>query len=214
MRRIWQPCLIIFFLVVFVPFPIFADQLVLNSGKKVEGRVVEQKDDYVIIEVKGINMMYRRFEIKDVVVNPGYSASSQSRYISTTPNPQPEEVPESKNTEPTGSTRSIRDPKTAEALNKFNAQMIQIGKDCKAPGKDSDFMELLNQASECICKHLPETVKVNQIRIAALVDLMKRRPELVYQVVRIDGVSGFWFLNPEDADKNTIEGLSRAYNCK
>jgi hypothetical protein len=47
----------ILLLVVCMPVGLYADELILMSGKTVEGRVVEQKDDYVIIEVNGVNMI-------------------------------------------------------------------------------------------------------------------------------------------------------------
>ncbi|MCX5697086.1 MAG: hypothetical protein NTU54_03825 [Candidatus Omnitrophica bacterium] len=210
MFRIRQSGLVLFLLLVFMPLSVFADQLILMSGKTVEGKVLEQKDDYVIIEVKGINIMYRRFEIKDVVIGGSETKQDKSGDIPIIPELPVGEVPQS----PGQDVKSVDDPQTKEALIKFSALMGEIGKDCEAPRENADSNELFSKASQCICKHLPEAVKANQMKVAAFLDLMKRRPELVNQTVHIEGVQGNWVLNPEDANKNTIEEISRTYNCK
>ncbi len=212
MRRIRQSGLALFLLLAIAPLCVFADQLMLMSGKKVEGKVVEQKDDYVIIEVKGINIMYRRFEIKDVMTGSSDYKISHEEYVQTD-----DELSRSSKVRPEEElVKSVNDPKTQAALMKFDAAMADIGKDCQAPapGKDTDFSEFMNKASQCICKHLAEVVKINQIKVDAFIDLMRRRPEFVNEMVHIEGTTGNWVLRPEDVSKNNIEELSKAYNCK
>jgi hypothetical protein len=110
--------------------------------------------------------------------------------------------------------KRIDDPSTKEALIKFEAAMLEIGKDCPPPKEGADLLEVMNNASKCACKHLSEVVKVNQIKVDAFVDLMKRRPELINETVHIEGTLGNWVLRPEDVNKNSIAELSKIYNCK
>ncbi|UCC94780.1 MAG: hypothetical protein JSW40_08205 [Candidatus Omnitrophota bacterium] len=49
--------------------PLFADALILKSGKKIEGKVVEKTDAYVKIEIRGVTLKYYRDEIMSVEVD-------------------------------------------------------------------------------------------------------------------------------------------------
>ena len=109
--------------------------------------------------------------------------------------------------------RVVNDPATANALKAFNKKKQEIGLKCKKEMAMKDFGDEI----KCICKHMTEIVKANQKKIDAFLDLMNRRPELVNQMVKIEGVFGNWFLNPSDPEiknRNNVEFYKGRYNCR
>ncbi len=75
----------------------------------------------------------------------------------------------------------------------------------------------MSKAFECMCKHLPEIMKANQTKIDAFLDLMKRRPELVKEMVKIEGVFGNWYLDPDDPaikNRDNLDFWKKRYHCK
>ena len=107
----------------------------------------------------------------------------------------------------------VNDPRTARALKAFNEKMQKIGSDCNKQRGMKDK----SKALECICNNMPEIMKVNQAKIDAFLDLMKRRPELVKEMVKIEGVFGNWYLDPDDPaikNRDNISFWKKRYNCK
>jgi hypothetical protein len=109
------------------------------------------------------------------------------------------------------SFKVIDDPATAQALKKFNQEMRKIMAKCPSSDpKKQDFTKDL----ECFCDHLPEIVAVIHIRMAAFENLLERRPDLINKMVKIKGVFGNYYLNPEDRQKDILADLKRRYRCK
>ena len=107
----------------------------------------------------------------------------------------------------------VNDPRTARALKAFNEKMQKIGSECSKQGDMKD----MSKASECVCKNMPEIMKANQAKIDAFLDLMKRRPELVKEMVKIEGVFGNWYLDPDDPtikNRDNLNFWKKRYNCK
>jgi len=107
----------------------------------------------------------------------------------------------------------VNDPRTARVLKAFNEKMQKIGLECNKQGDMKD----MSKAFECMCKNMPEIIKVNQAKIDAFLDLMKRRPELVKEMVKIEGVFGNWYLNPDDPaikNRDNLTFWKKRYNCK
>jgi len=99
----------------------------------------------------------------------------------------------------------ISDPAVAGALNSFNAKMKEIGQKCKGRPRD------------CICSHLQEILEANMEKVDAFESLIQRRPELNGEMVKIDGVFGYWLLNRNDPGLKNGTDISfweRRYNCK
>lgn len=46
--------------------PVFADTLYLNNGNRINGDIIEEKEDYVIIEAYGGTVRFERSEIKSI----------------------------------------------------------------------------------------------------------------------------------------------------
>jgi hypothetical protein len=109
------------------------------------------------------------------------------------------------------SFKVIDDPATARALKKFNKEMGKIMAKCRPtdPKKQDVYKDM-----KFFCDHLPEIVATIQIRMKAFENLMKRRPELVNKMVKIEGVFGNYYLNPEDLQKDVLSDLKRRYRCK
>jgi len=109
----------------------------------------------------------------------------------------------------------VDDVPTAEAIKKFNEKMEEIAKNSPPPlpSKDADFNQIMEQQAKFICEHLPEVQAANQIKVDAFADLLKRKPELIDKMIKIEGVFGNWQMNPEDLKENTIEELKKQYNC-
>jgi len=106
----------------------------------------------------------------------------------------------------------VNDPCTARALKAFNEKMQEIGSECSKQGNRKD----MRKASECMCKNMPEIMKANQAKIDAFLDLMKRRPELVKEMVKIEGVFGNWYLDPDDPaikNRDNLNFWKKRHNC-
>ena len=102
---------------------------------------------------------------------------------------------------------TVNDPSVASALNNFNDKMKKIGSKCGSK----------TNAKKCMCDNMPEIIKANQAKIDAFLGLMRRRPELKNQMVKIDGVFGNWYLDPEDPtikERNNVNFWKKRYNCK
>jgi len=56
------------FLVVFLLLPtwVFASEIILKSGQKIEGKIIEQTDKYVKIDFDGMHMTYYMDEIESI----------------------------------------------------------------------------------------------------------------------------------------------------
>jgi hypothetical protein len=107
----------------------------------------------------------------------------------------------------------VDDPATADAIKAFNKKKQEIGLKCKKEMAMKDFSDEL----KCMCKHMAEIIQANQAKIDAFLDLMNRRPELVNQMVKIEGVVGNWFLDPSDPEmknRNNVQFFKRRYNCR
>ncbi len=107
----------------------------------------------------------------------------------------------------------VNDPATAKALKTFNKKMQKIGSECNKQGDTKD----MRKALECMCDNMPEIMKVNQIKIDAFLDLMKRRPDLVNEMVKVEGVFGNWYLDPDAPAIKKRDDLTfwkKKYNCK
>jgi hypothetical protein len=106
-----------------------------------------------------------------------------------------------------GVPETVRDPSVAAAINGFNAEMEAIESKC-------------NQGTDrraCMCDHMSEIIKANQAKIDAFQSLMRRRPELINQMVKIEGVFGYWHLDPNDPaiqKRNDLNFWRNRYNCK
>ena len=114
---------------------------------------------------------------------------------------------------PEDSLKVVKDPRTAKALTAFNEKMQKIGTECNKKGKRKD----MKKAFECMCKNMPEITKANQAKIDAFLDLMKRRPELAKEMVKIEGVFGNWYLDPDDPaimNRDNLNFWKKRYNCK
>jgi hypothetical protein len=108
----------------------------------------------------------------------------------------------------------VNDPPTAEAINKFQNRMAEIGKECPQP-QGKDLSAIMAASTECICSHLEEVQKANQDKINAFKDLVKRKPELMNEMVKIEGAFGNYVINEDTLNnKNTVESLKKEYNCK
>lgn len=102
---------------------------------------------------------------------------------------------------------TVNDLSVASALNNFTEKMKKIGSKC---GRKTDM-------KRCMCDHMPEIIKANQAKIDAFLGLMRKRPELKYQMVKINGVFGNWYLDPEDPtikERDNINFWKKRYNCK
>ena len=53
--------------------------------------------------------------------------------------------------------------------------------------------------------NLPEIAEAIQIKIDAFANLMERRPELINEMVKINGMFGSGYLRPEDPNKDTLD---------
>ncbi len=53
--------------------------------------------------------------------------------------------------------------------------------------------------------NFPEIAEAIQIKIDAFANLMERRPELINEMVKINGMFGSWYLRPEDPNKDTLD---------
>ena len=107
----------------------------------------------------------------------------------------------------------VNDPRTARALKTYNKKMQKIGSKCNKQGDAKD----MSKARECMCKHLPEIIKENQKKVDAFLGLMKRQPELVKEMVKIEGVFGNWYLDPDDPaikNRDNLEFWKKRYQCK
>ena len=107
----------------------------------------------------------------------------------------------------------VSDPATASAIKSFNKIKQEIGLKCKKEMAMKDFSDEI----KCMCKHMAEIIDANQAKIDAFLDLMNRRPELVNQMVKIEGVFGNWFLNPNDPEvknRKNVQYYKRRYNCR
>ena len=107
----------------------------------------------------------------------------------------------------------VNDTRTARALKAYNKTMKKIGSECNKGG-DAKGM---SKARECMCKHMPEIMKANQVKIDAFLDLMKRRPELANEMVKIEGVPGNWYLDPDDPtikNRDNLDFWEKRYHCK
>ena len=116
------------------------------------------------------------------------------------------------NTRETG-LQIVNDPATADAINAFNEKKQEIGLQCKKEMQMKSFSDELN----CMCSHMAEIVEANQAKIDAFLDLMDRRPELVNRMVKIEGVFGNWFLDPDDMqreNRNNVQFFKKRYNCR
>ncbi len=112
-----------------------------------------------------------------------------------------------------GLLQTVNDPATANALMAFNKKKREIGLKCKKEMPMKDFSDEL----KCMCKHMAEIIKANQVKIDAFLDLMNRRPELANQMVEIEGVFGNWYLDPSDPEmknRNNVQFFKRRYNCR
>jgi len=102
---------------------------------------------------------------------------------------------------------TVNDPSVASALNNFTEKMKKIGSKCSRK----------TDVKKCMCDNMPEIIKANQAKIDAFLSLMRRRPELKFQMVKINGVFGNWYLDPEDPtikERNNINFWRKRYNCK
>jgi len=109
--------------------------------------------------------------------------------------------------------KTVNDPRTARALKTYNKKMEKIGSKCNKQGTAKD----MSKARECMCKHLPEIMKANQKKADAFLNLMKRKPELVNEMVKIEGVFGNWHLDPDDPaikNRDNLEFWKKRYHCK
>ena len=106
----------------------------------------------------------------------------------------------------------VNDPATAEAIEAFNKKKQEIGLKCRKEMEMKTFTDELN----CMCSHMAEIMEANQAKIDAFLDLMQRRPELVNRMVKIEGVFGNWFLDPDDMqveNRNNVQFFKKRYNC-
>ena len=112
-----------------------------------------------------------------------------------------------------GLLQTINDPATANALMAFNNTKREIGLKCK---RKMDMKDL-NAEFKCMCDHMAEVMAANNTKVDAFLDLMNRQPELVNQMVKIEGVSGNWYLNPDDPaieNRNNIDFWKKRYRCR
>lgn len=107
----------------------------------------------------------------------------------------------------------VNDPATANALETFNRKTEEIALKCE---QEMDMKDSNNRL-KCICDHISEMMEANQAKIDAFLDLMKRRPELANKMVKIEGVFGNWYLDPNDPafkKRNDLDFWKKRYRCK
>lgn len=112
-----------------------------------------------------------------------------------------------------GLLQTVNDPATANALMAFNNKKREIGLKCK---RKMDMKDL-NAEIKCLCDHMAEVMAANNKKVDAFLDLMSRQPELVNQMVKIEGVSGNWYLNPDDpaiGNRNNFDFWKKRYQCR
>jgi len=108
--------------------------------------------------------------------------------------------------------KRVNDAPTARALKTFNKKIQKIRSKCNNQAGSMD----MSKASECMCKNISEIMKANQVKLDAFLDLMKRRPELVKEMVKVEGVFGNWYLDPDDPavkNRDNLNFWKKRYNC-
>ncbi len=74
--------LVIFFMGIFVPSVLYAETLVLKSGKEIPCRVIEKTADYVKVEFEGKDIYYENKYVKEIKDDnyPGQQSNIKERY--------------------------------------------------------------------------------------------------------------------------------------
>jgi len=78
-------------------------------------------------------------------------------------------------------------------------------------------MKTFGDELNCMCNYMAEIIEANQAKIDAFLDLMHRRPELVNQMVKIEGIFGNWFLDSSELqmkNRNNVQFFKKRYNCR
>ena len=107
----------------------------------------------------------------------------------------------------------VNDPPTAKAINDFQKKSTEISQSCPKPDSN-DMNTIMAKMAECVCANLPAMAEANQTKINAFEDLLKRRPELANQMIKVDGTFGNFMLNPDDLNKNALEEMKKEYHCQ
>ncbi|MFA6281264.1 MAG: hypothetical protein WCY05_02020 [Candidatus Omnitrophota bacterium] len=134
----------------FISSSVFAETIVLKSGKTVEGKILEQTDKYIKVDIEGISITYYLDEIQSIGAKPGSMVKQPFLGQKITPsNIHNNEGNFKPGSEPTG----FRDMKWGVPLSAFpgmkvNSSMPGSSAIKKAfPGADLSEMKLPNGAT-------------------------------------------------------------------
>lgn len=109
----------------------------------------------------------------------------------------------------------IDDPAIAKAMQEYNERIGKIGEKCFPSSlKETEGKQYMDftKYNACMCENLDEIYQINQIKVDAFADLLKRRPELANKIIRIEGVFAIFYLDPEQV-KNDLADLRKQYGC-
>lgn len=194
---------------------VFGDTIILKSGKTVDGKILEETDKYTKIDFQGTTVTYFSDEIDKIIkqsIKDDSSPKQEATAVSENEGKWKKGMGQQEAVEK-GLLKLVDDPPTAEAINNFQKKSAEIGHNCPKP-EGSDMNTIMAKISECVCANLPALVEANQTKVNAFADLLKRKPELANQMVKIEGAFGNFMLNPEDLNKNTLEEMKREYHCQ
>jgi|GEM_PF-5361719 len=111
-----------------------------------------------------------------------------------------------------GLVTEVDDPQITAAMKMYDEKMAEIGKTCPPPNNASDFNAYMEATKKCVCDNKKSVVPVLQKKIDAFSELLKRRPELSNQSVKIKGQKGNIQLDPGMTSAEA--SLVRDYGCK
>ena len=178
-------------LIIFIVNFTYADTIYTKDGKVINVKTVGETNSTIWYEVEGGRLGIAKNSISKIEKND----SSDSTNSVT----QEKVDPVYTNVE---GVFVVEDPPTAEALKKYYRTMDKMKQD--AP---------LFSWEQHICEHLPAIQSDEQIKIDAFLDLLKRKPELANKSFQIKGMSGTYYLDPEESKGNTIKELKKKYKC-
>ncbi|MBF0594162.1 MAG: hypothetical protein HQL22_04275 [Candidatus Omnitrophica bacterium] len=108
----------------------------------------------------------------------------------------------------------VDDPSTAEAINRYQHRIQKINGTCFAKISTKSLIDRYNAAEECACAQPAENLKALNDKISAISNLIKRRPELLDQFIKVKGTPGTIYINSSALHQMTLSEFNESNKCR